>query len=146
LRQQAQDAMDFMRASPATLTSQCSPDRGGIESADDRAAGAATWTTFLTALAEVDSRVMRHCLYLVQRHYTEPRLLELNGHMGWANVNDFRGVHLMGQCSVRVDASSLENRTRDQIKADIQFWQTVYPGAVPPRRRWPRTTAGSART
>jgi hypothetical protein len=38
---------------------------------------------------------------------------------------------MIGQCSVRVDKTSLQVRTRDEVKEDIQFWQTNYPGAVP---------------
>jgi hypothetical protein len=133
LRQEAQDAMDFMRAvagDPDLANAAPTAAASSLQAIAQQAAQ--TWTAFLTALAETDSRVMRHALWLVQRYYTEPRLLELNGHMGWANVEDFRGTQIAGQCSVRVDASSLENRTRDQIKQDIQFWQTIYPGAVPP--------------
>lgn len=133
LREQAQDAMDFMRAVAGDPDLASAPPSAAAASLQTIAQQAQqTWTTFLTALAEVDSRVMRHALYLVARHYTEPRLLELGGHMGWADVQDFKGANLLGQCQVKVDASSLEARTRDQIKADIQFWQTLFPGAITP--------------
>lgn len=133
LRQQMLDAMDQMRAIAGDPDISNAPATAAAASLQTIAAQAAQrWTTFLSALAEVDSKIMRHCLILAQRYYTEPRLLELNGHMGWANVEDFRGAQLLGQCNVRVDPSSLESRTRDQIKQDVQFWQTVMPGVVSP--------------
>lgn len=74
---------------------------------------------FIAQLADVHSRVMRHCLYLVQKHYTEERLLQLRGRFGWDIVRNFRGADLRGQIDVRVYAGSIEPRTRASIEQRI---------------------------
>jgi hypothetical protein len=40
------------------------------------------WQAFLADLAEWHSRVMRHCLTLVARHYSESRLIAIQGNNG----------------------------------------------------------------
>lgn len=77
------------------------------------------WQTFLGDLAEWHSRLMRHCLLLVARHYTEPRLLEIRGRFGPYTIRDFTGAQLMGQVSVTVLPGSLQARTRQQIVTEI---------------------------
>lgn len=75
----------------------------------------AQWQSFLGDLAEWHSRLMRHCLLLVARFYTEPRLVQIRGRNGPENIADFKGAHLLGQVNVRVLPGSLENFTRQQI-------------------------------
>lgn len=75
---------------------------------------------FLANLAEFHSRLMRHCLYLVQRHYTEERLLKIRGEESdFEVIRDFLGAQLRGQADVRVYPSSLEPQTRQAIEAQV---------------------------
>ena len=68
---------------------------------------------------------MRHCLLLVARYYTEPRLIEVRGRMGWESIPDFKGAKLLGQTNVRVFPGSLEYLSRAQIMAKVQFYATM---------------------
>src|SRR3954462_15845486 len=81
----------------------------------------ARWQSFLGDLAEWHSRVMRHCLLLVSRYYTEPRTLQIRGRLGWESIADFKGAQLMGQTNVRVFPGSLEYLTRAQLMSKIQY-------------------------
>jgi hypothetical protein len=74
---------------------------------------------FIADLAEFHSRLMRHCLYLVQRHYTEERLLKVRGRFGPELVSDFLGAQLRGQADVTVLPGSIEPRTREAIEQKI---------------------------
>lgn len=85
----------------------------------------ARWQVFLGDLAEWHSRLMRHCLLLVSRYYTEPRLIEVRGRMGWESIPDFKGAKLLGQTNVRVFPGSLEYLSRSQIMAKVQFYATM---------------------
>lgn len=76
-------------------------------------------TTFYSNLAEFDARLGRHCLYLVQRHYTEPRLLQVEGAQGIEPIADFLGSELLDEVDVRVSQDSVEPRTRQSIEAKI---------------------------
>lgn len=79
----------------------------------------ARWQSFMGDLAEFHSRVMRHCLLLVARYYTEPRLLAIKGRFGPELVSDFRGSQLEGQAHVTVLPGSLEYKTRGQITQQV---------------------------
>jgi len=68
--------------------------------------------SFIGNLAEFHSRIMRHCLYLVQRHYTEPRLLQVRGEDGTEPIREFLGAQLRGQADVTVLPGSIEPRTK----------------------------------
>jgi hypothetical protein len=85
----------------------------------------ARWQSFLGDLAEWWSRLMRHCLLLMARFYTEPRTLEIRGRMGWESVKDFKGAHLMGQTNVRVWPSSLEYLSKNQIMSKTQYYASM---------------------
>lgn len=76
-------------------------------------------SNFVSSLAEFHSRLMRHCLYLVQKHYTEERLLTLRGLYGPDNEQDFLGAKLRSQVDVTVLPGSIEPRTRAQIEQKI---------------------------
>ncbi len=80
------------------------------------------WQSFLGDLAEWHSRLMRHCLVLVGRHYTEPRLLQVRGRYGAYPVQDFKGAQLLGQVSVRVNPGSLAVRSHEQVTAQIMSY------------------------
>lgn len=74
---------------------------------------------FIENLATFHARLMRHCLYLVQRHYTEPRLLKVRGPRGIQPIADFMGSELLGETDVRVAPGSLETQTQQAIEAKI---------------------------
>jgi hypothetical protein len=76
-------------------------------------------SNFIENLAQFHSRLMRHCLYLVQRHYSEPRLLKVRGERGIQPIADFMGSELLGEVDVRVAPGSLEALTREAIEAKI---------------------------
>jgi hypothetical protein len=82
----------------------------------------ARWQSFLGDLAEWHSHLMRHCLLLVARYYSEPRTLQIRGRLGWESIRDFKGAQLMGQTNVRVFPGSLEYLTRAQIMAKTQYY------------------------
>ncbi len=85
----------------------------------------ARWQAFLGDLAEWHSRLMRHCLMLVARYYTEPRLLDLRGRLGWESIPNFRGAKLMGQTNVRVFPGSLEYLSRQRLMATVQYYASM---------------------
>jgi hypothetical protein len=85
----------------------------------------ARWQSFLGDLAALHTGVMRHCLTLVARHYTEPRLLDLRGRLGWESIPNFRGAKLMGQTNVRISPGSLEYRSRAQVQAIVQYYASM---------------------
>jgi hypothetical protein len=89
----------------------------GLQAAAEQEAGRRA--NFLYNLSEFDSRLMRHCLYLVQKHYTEPRLLKVRGDAGTEPIKDFLGSELLGEMDVRVDPASLETRTQAAVEAKI---------------------------
>lgn len=76
-------------------------------------------STFFKNLARFHSRLARHNLYLVQRHYSVPRLLKVQGDRGIERIPDFLGSQLLGEVDVRVSPDSLEPRTRESIEAKI---------------------------
>ena len=85
----------------------------------------ARWQSFLGDLAEWWSRIMRHCLNLMARYYTEPRLVLVRGRTGWESIPDFKGAHLMGQTNVRVSPGSLEYLSRNQVMAKVQYYASM---------------------
>jgi len=102
----------------------------------------ARWQSFLGDLAELHSRLMRHCLLLVARYYTEPRTLEIRGRMGWEAIPDFKGANLLHQTNVRVFPGSLEYLSRAQITAKVQFYATM--GWISPQQAMTAIEGGQA--
>lgn len=74
---------------------------------------------FINQLAAWHSRLMRHCLYLVQRHYSEERLLKIRGRFGPESIAGFMGAHLRGQADVTVNPGSIEPRTRQWVESRV---------------------------
>jgi hypothetical protein len=74
---------------------------------------------FYNNLAQFHSRLMRHCLYLVQSYYNEPRLLKLRGEQGIEVISDFQGSELLGEVDIRVQPGSIEPRSREAIESRI---------------------------
>lgn len=98
-------------------------DTSGVESGKGLQAIAEQETArkvnFIENLAQFHSRMMRHCLYLVQSHYTEPRLLKVRGERGIQPIANFYGSELLGEMDVRVSPGSLEALTRQAVEAKI---------------------------
>jgi len=99
-------------------------------------------SNFYNNLARYHSRLARHCLYLVQRHYTEPRLLKIRGEQGIELVPDFMGAELLGEVDVRVQPGSLEPLTRESIEAKILAYADR--GWVSPHEAMAAINAGTA--
>ena len=88
---------------------------------------------FIANLAEFHSRLMRHMLYLVQRHYTEERLLKVRGRgFDPGSIQDFQGSQLRGQVDVRVFPDSIAPQTREGQEQKIQNIVAMFPGAFAP--------------
>lgn len=87
---------------------------------------------FLNNLADWYSSVMRHCLMLVQGHYTEDRVVKIKGSFGWETVADFLGADLRGQADVRVTPASIEPRTREQVEQKVYL--AMQSGWIPPEQ------------
>ena len=129
LSQFKQEAMaDVDRISGRSLT-----DPAAIESGKEAQAYSASDEgrrhSFFKNLARFDSGLMRHCLWLVQEHFSDERLLDVNGRFGVDPIPNFRGAKLRGQMDVRVEPDSLFPRTKKMIEARImQFAQLGWIG------------------
>ena len=77
---------------------------------------------YVARLAEFHSRLMRHCLTLVARYYTEPRMLKINGMFGPDNIADFKGSDLHSQVDVLVLPESIEPRTKQSLEQRIMAY------------------------
>lgn len=71
------------------------------------------------ALSDFHSRLGRHLLHHVQRWYTEPRLLMINGKHGAEYIPNFKGANLRDQVNVTVRPGSIEPRTRAGVEAKV---------------------------
>lgn len=92
----------------------------------------ASWADFIADLAEVHAALMRDCLTLVQRYYSEQRMLKFKGAAGWENLAEFRGADIKGQTDVQVLPGSLEARTRAATENKIVQINNLFPGYFPP--------------
>lgn len=90
------------------------------------------WSQFVGGLARFDSETMRHCLMLAQEHYTEDRILRVNGRMGWEPVSAFRGADIMGQVDVTVNPATIESHTPAATLQKLAWIQANFPGYVRP--------------
>lgn len=91
-----------------------------------------SWEDLIANMAEVYSRVARDCLTLVQRHYTEDRMLKFRGRAGYMPIEDFKGADLRDQTDVRVQPGSLTPLTRAAVEQRIQNIAQMFPGYFPP--------------
>lgn len=101
------------------------------------------WESFLGDAEEFDSRLMRHCLCLVARYYTEERIIKIRGQNGWEPPRAFIGADLRSQVDVRVMEGSLRTKSRSQTQQDIAFMQQNFPGALQPEAVWAALHGGS---
>lgn len=104
----------------------------------------ARWGSFLGDLAEFDSRLMRHCLVLVSRYYTEPRLLKINGWFGPDLVSDFQGSQLNGQVDVTVLPGSLQQLSKSEMLNRLQWIAQTFPGYLSPEAALAALDGGNA--
>lgn len=74
---------------------------------------------FTVNLADFYSRLGRHCLYLVQKHYTEKRLIKIQGDFGPDTIPDFLGSQLRGQADVTVLPGSIETPSKQTAEQRI---------------------------
>lgn len=74
---------------------------------------------FTENLARFDSQIGHDCLALVQKHYTEDRLIQVKGDFSWESIPDFRGVKLRDQIDVRVSPDSIEPKTRSALERRV---------------------------
>lgn len=92
----------------------------------------ARWGSFLADLAEFDSRLMRHCLLLVSRFYTEPRMINVQGYFGAETISNFRGADLLDQQMVTVSPESLQMMTTQDIQNRLNWLALTFPGFLTP--------------
>jgi hypothetical protein len=137
------DAMQFF-ASYADSTP--APNVAAAAISADQQQSAARWESFLGDLAAFDSRLMRHCLMLVGRYYTEPRLLKINGWFGPDLVSDFTGAQLNGQVDVTVLPGSLTQLSRGEMQGRLQWIAQTFPGWLNPEMALAALDGGAAQT
>lgn len=73
--------------------------------------------TFMAGFADWYARFGMALLDLMRRHYTEERLLAVQGAFGVEMLHGFRGMHLHGIAQVRVRPQSIAPRNRAQQQA-----------------------------
>lgn len=118
----------------------------GIEAAsavaavDEREAGRRGITT--SNLAQFHADVGRHILHLVREHYTEQRLLVIQGRFSTELVEGFMGTQLDGIVDVRVSESSVAPRSRAEQKAQITYYADK--GWIDPHQAMAALNGGTA--
>lgn len=99
-------------------------------------------STFIANLADFYSRLMRHSLYLVARHYTDERLLKVRGRFGPEPIKDFRGSQLRSQVDVRVFPASIEPRTKQSVEQKVMNYAQL--GWITPEQAMAASNSGTA--
>ena len=100
------------------------------------------WESFMGNVSQFHSRLMNHCLVLVQHHYKEKRLLKVRGAYGPENIDDFRGADLAGQTDVMVSPTSLKPRTQAATEARVRWFAEM--GWITPQAAMAAVNGGSA--
>lgn len=93
------------------------------------------WQDFMEDVASVHATFGRDSLCIVQRRYTENRLLQFRGRTGWETIADFKGADIRGQTDVRVNSASFEARSRQEVQQQIMQLagpEGLFPGKFPP--------------
>lgn len=91
------------------------------------------WEKFMRSVEEWDSRLMRHCLLLVSRFYTEQRVIAIRGRWGEPQrITDFTGRDLLGESNIRVKPGSTQQQSRQQIQGLLSWVQANWPGYLAP--------------
>jgi hypothetical protein len=122
-------AIEQMRALAADVDVQPDP-RLTSQTANVAVQQAQTrWDGFLGDAEEFDSRLMRHCLCLVARYYTEQRIIDIRGRYGWEPPIAFTGSDLRSQVNVRV----MEGLAADQVAGADDVRHRVHAAELPGR-------------
>lgn len=100
------------------------------------------WSDFYSSLAQFDSRLMRHCLYLVQRFYTEERIINIRGEFGPESFTAFTGAQLRGQANVTVDPDTIIPRSRQEVEQRVRYYAEM--GWVAPEVAMAAINSGQA--
>jgi len=100
--------------------------------------------SFIGKLAEFHSDLMRRCLILVQNHYSEERLLKIQGRYGPEILSAFRGADLRSQVDVTVRPGSLETRTKESVRQELMNLVQMFPGSFSPEQVMAAMERGSA--
>jgi hypothetical protein len=125
-------ALDQMRALAADVDIQADPNVAARTANTAVSQAQSRWDSFLGDAEEFDSRLMRHCLCLVARFYSEQRVIDIRGRYGWEPPVAFTGADMRSQVNVRVLKGSIQSKSRAQTMQEIQFVQTNWPGAISP--------------
>jgi hypothetical protein len=136
-------AIDQMRALAADIDVQPDPNVAARTANVAVTQAKSRWDSFLGDAEEFDSRMMRHCLCLVARYYTEQRVIDIRGRYGWEPPVAFTGADLRSQVNVRVLPGSIQSKSPAQTMQEIQFVQQNFPGALSAEAAWLRCTAGA---
>lgn len=99
---------------------------------------------FVENLAVFYGRLFEHVLYLVQKHYTEPRVIEYKSRFGTESIADFMGGQLMPGIHVHVNPGSIEPRTKAAQEAKIIMF--AERGWLPPHQVMAALRSGNADT
>lgn len=135
-----QTITDMQAIAGSTTPMQGEPGVQAVESDPD------SWQSFVADLAEWHSRMMRHCLFLVQKHYSEERDIGFRGEFGWEPISAFKGADLLGQADVRVLPDSLTKVTKEQVQNELQFLAQAAPGQLTLEQMLSALAEGSTQT
>ncbi len=137
-KQEAKDDID--RISGRSLTDAAQVESGkeaeAFSAGDDSRRFA-----FYQNLANFDSDLMRHCLWLVQKHFSDERLLDVNGRFGVDPIPNFRGAKLRGQMDVQVAVDSLLPRTKKMVEQRVMNFAQL--GWISPEAAMSAINSGS---
>jgi hypothetical protein len=132
LQQIRQMAIQDMRALAADVDVQAEADLAAKTATQAVEQASLRWQSFLGDLAEFHSRLMRHCLSLVQQFYDTPREVEMQGDYSPYTLRNFTGQDLRSQVNVRVAVGSLVSQSRAAIREEAAQIATLFPGAISP--------------
>jgi hypothetical protein len=132
--------MDFIVGQGASLPTGVESG-SGIQAVNEREQSYRSM--LLGNLAGFYADLGKHLLYLVAKHYTEERLLIVNGRFGVDTIKDFVGSTLDGNiAAIRVTEASIEPRTRAAQEAKIMLFADK--GWITPERAMSALQGGLA--
>lgn len=86
------------------------------------------------ALADFHAKVGRQLLAYVQKHFSTPRMLAIQGRHAVDYLPDFRGAQLKDQLAVRVRTTSIEPQTKQGVQSKIQMLVQMFPTFISPEQ------------
>jgi hypothetical protein len=136
-------AITHMRSIAADIDVQ--PDPGLAAKTANAAieSNQARWQSFLGDVAEFHSRLMRHCLTLVARHYDQQRQIDVRGQYGWEPLVRVHrpGSSFSGQRAGAARVDRVEVPSGDPVRTRVHPGQLA--GRDHPRSR-PRALHGGS--